>query len=416
MPIDKRLTDEPLLSVPLQYSDKIHVVLPTDTGQHPTGSSYQATFLQIATLINKNIGSVDLVLTSRRTLTLDYDFLFDGSNNVKIGDNVTPLAKLHVKSTSGTAFRIDGVSLNNILNVSNSGEVSALNGYSINGEPFAKINSLLTTIVGITNAHNQLATLYATTLLGRGAGQNLTTGQGNCFVGTLTGNNTTTGSENICINGGGDNIAGSANVYIGSGGGINSSNNVAVGNRAGAFGVGIGNSSLLTLLGARIGIANAGITASIGLGHETIITASNQFVAGNLAQPINSIYFGGGVYSNSLNQAVPLTNFRSTNVGFVSGTTPHTNGSCVESIIRFTPGISTGTGTSGSLQVMASPSGASGNTPNATFIALEVTAKGGINAPMLGTTRANVPIGGVYLGTDADAITNGDKVLILRMI
>ena len=80
------------------------------------------------------------------------------------------------------------------------------------------------------------------------------------------------------------------------------------------------------------------------------------------------------------------------------------------------PGISTGTGTSGSFQVMSSPSGASGNTPNSTFLALEVTAKGGINVPMLSTSRASVPIGGVYLGTDVEALANGDKVLILRMI
>lgn len=319
------------------------------------------------------------------------NFSANGFNS--FGANFMNNVKLYVKSTSGTGFRYDSASQNNVFYSDNNGVVSALNGYSISGIKFINADnvSARNTIIGYTTAHNNINTFFDNTFIGRVAGDS-TSGSANTFIGSYAGYNNTTGSNNVFLGGVSQNVTGSFNTILNSGGGNGNYNNI-IGATAGAFGVGIGTSSNLVIIGCQTGILKANIASSIGFGYGHTITDSNQFVASD----IKEVYFGNGVYTNSLNQAVLATNFRSANVGFITGNTHHTDGSCVESIITLNGGQSTGTGVGGSIQFKtAKASVTSGNTLNSLNVVMEIKSNGVVNIQNAPTSSLGLVSGDIW--------------------
>jgi hypothetical protein len=108
----------------LNYNALIHISKPDDLSQTPHGSSYKETLGTLATLLTKNIGNSDLILTANRYVTLDYNLHFDGANSIKIGDNLAPLAKLHVQGGSvGDIFKVSALANATAFKIDNVGKV-----------------------------------------------------------------------------------------------------------------------------------------------------------------------------------------------------------------------------------------------------------------------------------------------------
>jgi len=126
------------------------------------------------------------------------------------------------------------------------------------------------TIIG-TNAGESFTSAEEVVAIGVGAGKRVTSMHNSIFIGWLAGQNATTGYSNI---------------IIGSAGGGNFD--------TGLHNTAIGHNTVLNAAGG-----SSAPVGAIAIGSNSATRSSNQFVAGSLSYPINTVHFGSGVYHTS---------------------------------------------------------------------------------------------------------------------
>lgn len=135
----EKLTDRVQIAVAVAQTDLVHIVDVSDTSQDPAGSSFKGTAKQ---LINSYVsdGSEGALAywdnsTSKYIPISTSGIYHDAVNNrIGVGINTGVSAKLHVKSASGEAFRIDGSATNANLIVTDANNVG-VGGSTFTGLP-----------------------------------------------------------------------------------------------------------------------------------------------------------------------------------------------------------------------------------------------------------------------------------------
>jgi hypothetical protein len=128
----EKLTDRVFLVGTVAQTDLIHLVDVSDNSQDPAGSSFKVTSKDF---INSYISDgSEGALTYWDSSTSKYipistsGIYHDAVNNrIGVGINTSLQAKLHVKSASGTALKVDTSTINNAFNVADTGTITAKN-------------------------------------------------------------------------------------------------------------------------------------------------------------------------------------------------------------------------------------------------------------------------------------------------
>ena len=254
----------------------------------------------------------------------------------------------------------------------NNGEVTARDGYSIDGDLFVhnngnNNNTFLGTLCG------ESATGIGNTGGGRASLWKLTTGTNNTSFGGAALGTITVGIENSAF---GKSALFALNTTVGNnmntGMGAKSLQSMTVGN----LNTGLGSSSGAnanggtgnTFLGSLTGFSASGShDYSIALGSNSKTTGDHQLVIGgvNPATAINEAFVGRGVSTLVANLASFTMNATGVNVGV-------TDGSAQTSIFNIAGGRGTGDREGGPVSLQTSPSGVTGSTQNPLVTALTV--------------------------------------------
>ena len=323
--------------------------------------------------------------------------------------------KLYVKSTSGTGFRYDSASQNNVFYTDNNGVVSALNGYSIQGSKFLghgnDLNEYSSVIIGYTNSQNN-STNTNSVFVGRFAGSSLNNTAGNIYMGYSSGIYSTTGNYNVALNGGvynnGDyNIlinnsrttTGSANVYLGGnpflGDNGNGNNNICIGSQTGGF---VGN-----------GINNSICFNSVSYESNSLNIGTSQSNDSSFAH-ISKVWVGQGKYgsSNTPNSTVSCEISNTiAGVGLL-------NWDISQSKLIFNGARGNGNTDGANLEFNVSPKGLSGTQTNPLVRVLTLNGDGTINMPNLQVGNTGLATGKLYKDTVSNIQANNDYIIAMK--
>lgn len=130
--------------------------------------------------------------------------------------------------------------------------------------------------------------------------------------------------------------------------------NTAVGNSAGNVNV-TGNDNIFIGFGSAV--SADGWDSSVAIGTLSVITASNQFVVGSTAYPINNYYFGIGV--DQVSDVGPIS-FNPTGI-----TAGETDAAANLNVFNINGAVGTGTGIGGDIVFNTAPAGGAGSARNA---------------------------------------------------
>jgi len=202
------------------------------------------------------------------------------------------------------------------------------------------------------------------TVIGPGAGTDLTSGQSNTFIGEDAGSDSITDSYTVAI--GAQTVAPhSRSVAIGYGA-ETSDDSIALG-----YGAQTGAAGSIAI-GSNTHVVNTNsIAIAPGTSNLSADNASNQLVIGSGGSGngfISQVWLGKGAISTTSAQAVSiqLTGVTGSNV---------TGGS-----LTIAPGNGTGTGASGDIHFKVAPAGSSGSTPNTMATYLTVSRRGSVDS------------------------------------
>lgn len=350
--------------------------------------------------------------------------------NMYVGDNTlstTPGARIHAKGASGAViFRLDSNTTSNIFYVDNDTQaVSSLNGYWIGSNKVLYNSGTENIFVGV-GAGNALTTGTNMTALGHQAAYQLTSGGYGVFLGYRAGFSTTDRNYSIYIGreAGYSNNADNS-TFIGNyavHGASVSEEFVAIGSQVAqsvttaGYGVAIGSHAATglvdgnynTFLGRYTTTTKSDVNSSIAIGTLATVTADNQWVVGYYQAPISQAYFGRGV---AVDSNTSLGSFSMSVAGINAG---NADTSSSNSIFYWDGSIGTGTGVGGPLVIRVAPAGSTGSTRNSLVELMRFKGAGIINISNYPTSNSGLSTGDWYVGTAADALSNSDKLIIVK--
>ena len=186
-----------------------------------------------------------------------------------------------------------------------------------------------------TSSHS---TSNSNTCVGSKAGQSLTTGDNNNCFGEEAGAGITSGTGNTCFGGfSGKTISttntntaiGESSFFFGTG-----SDNVMIGNQAGATGTAITSGSRNTFIGTQTQSTSATITNSTSIGYQAQVTASNQIVLGTASETV--ICRATLQYNKVTPIYTTLPTYTSADIGFIQSATITGPGTTANVIASYT--------------------------------------------------------------------------------